>query len=443
MSGAEQEPSVHLISLMEAAPDSRQQDRILTLASDGKIRLYVQRRPGHAVYASSAKRSLTNSVTPAMQERANRAKRRGIPVITNPTLRLEIEYLALAPQDARRLLEAKSAYVRSFRGGLKAVADEATRQHVGLEFTPSTLCLCPEAATIERELLILEAPEHAVRIEWGDVFLDRQEAALAADSSYAFLTKAASSAVRAISDQKRHGHQLTFDPVEDVPIDDQGLPPPMNTDRELEDPFQLQSRAPGVFVLYAAAKHFYGSGHVVSASQRNVESWLRDANNPIAKWAVGRSGSYSKLVNSSNATLAYKLIRPRHNEYQGEQADGAAKLLDAKTVRKALKKYRPEGKDFDHISRRLCVVMLAVDLWERLNKTAAPPKSNPSAVEEHQLRLIAEFGCELESWGFGYEDERETVIDFVIWPSKFLTARKKRERVFKEALQEKGKLPAT
>ncbi len=73
---------------------------------------------------------------------------------------------------------------------------------------------------------------------------------------------------------------------EDVFVDEQFTAklPPIENDEE-EDRFQLRSRAPAVFVLYVAAKHFYGPTRPDSVNQKTVMKWFNDHKNQAVAWA--------------------------------------------------------------------------------------------------------------------------------------------------------------
>lgn len=65
MNGSKLDAYLRLVPLIEAAPDVSQQSRILTLAAENKIHLYIPVPPERTVYAGSAKLSVSNSMTPS------------------------------------------------------------------------------------------------------------------------------------------------------------------------------------------------------------------------------------------------------------------------------------------------------------------------------------------------------------------------------------------
>lgn len=370
MIDAQQPEPIRLVPLVEAAPDASQQSHILALAAEGRLRLYVQRRPGQAVYAGSAKRSLSNSITPMMQEQVNEARRRNIPVIHNLTPCREIDFLALAPKDAQGLLVARVACVQQFPGGLKPISTEVERQQSWLEFVPAQLYLRPIGGTVGHGPWILEAGEHAIKVERPDVFLSERDAK---------------------------------EPEED-------------------DCFQFRLYAPGVFVLCAAAKHFFGPNPPDSFNQDAVKKWLLDHRNQAVSWAYRSFNNYEELATEANRRLAYKLIDTRYDLDKIDRRKRPSKPLDAKALQKAMA-YRRGG----YVSDRLSLVALAVKHWAELTEANPAPEGGAAAIASHQLDLIDKLRREVRKWGVDSGSEQLSIVDFVTWPKLAADYRKARK----------------
>ncbi|WP_159082235.1 hypothetical protein [Rhodanobacter thiooxydans] len=412
MSDAQPPEPIRLVPLVDAAPDASQQSRILTLAAESKIRLYVPVPPAKAVYASSAKLSVSNSMTPTMQQKETEARRTGKPVITNPTPCPEIDFLVLTPKDARYLLAASFAHVRWFPGGLKTKSNEKIQQQGGLEFVPAPLCLCPEGAAVDRGPLTLEAPEHAIRIERRDVLLDRRAMELLADPTNTTIapTVPTSEVARTGSDSVGRWDLPAYVPFEDVPEEDQPLPPPA-TWSDKDDPFNLRSRAPGVFVLYVAAKHFFGSEGTDPASQRAVADWIKRPSALVQEWISTLPGQYDKLANKTNTRLANKLLDPEHDERKDSNPKSSATPLSGDALGRAWK-YR-DGTSY--ISERFSLVLLAVDYWQQL--LSGDVDHDASRIPAKRLtKYVNKLYTEVERYGFITKEEMHAVVKFVIWP---------------------------
>lgn len=390
MSSSEQEPSVHLISLMEAAPDPRQQDRILTLAADGEVRLYIQKSPGLDVYAGSKKHHLFHGITRLMQEQGNEIQPGSSPTTANPALSSEIQFLALVPVHAQGLLHGRLVMVTWFDGGLKLTRSDAMHPHGRLEYVAAQFWMGHEGAILNDD----GTPWFGQMVNRRDVLLDRRVLGLAVDPSTNSPSTVAASTI-----DTRISYQL-------------------------ENVFQLQSRAPGVFLLYAAAEHFYNSGHTDSVNQDKVKKWLKnDGNNPAATWASGRFNNYEKLATEANRRLAYKLIDTGYDLDKIGRKKRPGKPLDAKAVQSALE-YRTGG----YVSDRLALVALAVKHWEELTEANPAKEGDVAAKATHQLDLIDKLRREVRKWGIDSGSELDSIIDFVTWPELAADYRKAKKK---------------
>ncbi|MEW9623201.1 hypothetical protein [Rhodanobacter geophilus] len=414
MTDTQQLEPIRLVPLVEAVPDADQQSRILALAAESKLRLYVPVPLERVVYTGSAKLDVSSCVTPTVRQKMAEAKRRGALVIKKPTLCREVDFLALAPNDAQSLLVARMARVQQFPGGLKLIPAKVEHEQSGLEFVPAQLYLRPAGETIDRGPWILEAGEHAIRIDWQDVLLDRRAIGMLKNSVD---TDVPIATVDGIANTDiGHGTLPAYVPFEDVPEEDQPLPPPLPMMKlEEDDPFNLRSRAPAVFVLYAAAKYFFDEPRYPPIKQNLLEDWFSDRRVPVIAWITQIQGNYAGLTRERNVRLAFKLIHPKNDKRKWASSDYQSKEISPAIVDEA-SKYRENVEHY--VSKRLSVVILALDHWEQLNKVSSDHQKN-AVTAEHQVKLMDKLRDELRKWRFDSDDERKTIVDFVTWPQRY------------------------
>lgn len=405
MSGVEQDPTAHLVSLIEVAPDPRQQDRILTLAADGEVRLYVPKSPGLDVYVASSKHHLYYGITRLLEERVDETQLGSSPTPTNPVLSSEIQYLALVPLDALRLLNGWLAIVEWFDGGLKVTRSDAMHPHGRLEYVAARFFFGREGAILNDD----GTPWFGLQVNRRDVLLDRRMLGLTVDSNANSAPSVATSAIDtragAISYQPEPRLSL------DESIKEKPLASPSLAMQEVEDAFQLQSRAPGAFVLYSAAKHFFGPNHADTASQRAVANWIKNPSVQIRDWISTLPGDYEKLANEANSRLANKLITPEYKDPKSRDPRIQPKPLSGDALGQAWK-YRDGAP---HISERFSLVLLAVGFWQQLlcDDTAYTAGSIPVA---RLLKYVNMLFTEVAKYGFTSKEEMRAIVNFVIWP---------------------------
>ncbi|UJM85099.1 hypothetical protein [Rhodanobacter denitrificans] len=358
---------------MEIAAEASYQRHILALAAAfTRPSLYIQIPSGKAAYSSNLKRSVHDDTSWQTQQRVAEARSKGVLVIRNPTLCHDISFVALAPEDVRRLAITGVVHVQRFIGGVKAISAQGDP-----EYMHAVLCLRPALEPVGSSPLILDSPEHATRVELRDVLLDR--------GAMGLLTGLADA--------------------------DGG-----------DNPFNLQVRAPGVFVLYAAAKHFFGPNPPDSFNQGTVKKWLLDHRNQAVSWAYRSFNNYKELATEANRRLACKLIDTRYDLDKIDRRKRPGKPLDAKGLQKAMA-YRRGG----YVSDRLSLVALAVEKWAALTEANPAPESGAAAIASHQLDLVDKLRRELLKWGIDSTSERDSVVDFVTWPKLAADYRKARK----------------
>jgi hypothetical protein len=165
MSGTKHDAPLDLVPLVEVAAEASQQRHILTLiAALTRPSLYIPIPPGKVAYSNNAKRSVHDDTSWQAQQRVAEARSRGVTVIRNPTLCRDISFVALAPEDVRRLATAGIVYVQRFIGGVKVIPAQGSP-----EYMPAALCLRPALEPVGSSPLILDSPEHAIRVELRDV----------------------------------------------------------------------------------------------------------------------------------------------------------------------------------------------------------------------------------------------------------------------------------
>jgi hypothetical protein len=406
MSGTEHDVLLDLVPLVEVAAEASQQRHILTLAAAlTRPSLYIQIPPGKAAYSSSLKRSAHDDTNWQTQQRVAEARRRDVSVIRNPTLRRDISFVALAPEDVRRLATAGVVHVQRFIGGVNAASAQGSPRYM-----PAALCLRPALEPVDSSLLILDSTAYAIRVELRDVLLDCSAMGLLADSADADLSTVITDGVA--NTGINQGELAVYVPFEDVPEEDQPLPPPLSMmETEGNDPFNLGSRAPGVFVLYSAAKHFFGSNHVDTSGQRAVANWIKNPSVSIRDWISTLPGDYKKLANEANSRLANKLIAPEYKDPKSRTPLIQPKPLSGDALGQAWK-YR-DGVPY--ISKRFSLVLLAVDFWQQLlcDDTAYAAGSIPVA---RLLKYVNMLFTEVGKYGFTSKEEMRAIVDFVIWP---------------------------
>lgn len=406
MTDTQQPETIRLVPLAEVAPEASQRSRILQLAADRAIpALYIQMPPGKVAYSNNAKRSVHNDTSWQTQQRVAEARSKDVAVIHNPILRRDISFVALAPEDVRRLATAGVVHVQQFIGGMKAVTAQGSP-----EYMPAALCLRPALEPVGPSPLTLDSPEHAIRVELRDVLLDCSAMGLLADSADADLSTVITDGVA--NTGIGQGELAVYVPFEDVPEEDQPLPPPLSMmETEGNDPFNLGSRAPGVFVLYSAAKHFFGSNHVDTSGQRAVANWIKNPSVSIRDWISTLPGDYKKLANEANSRLANKLIAPEYKDPKSRTPLIQPKPLSGDALGQAWK-YRD---DVPYISERFSLVLLAVDFWQQLlcDDTAYAAGSIPVA---RLLKYVNTLFTEVGKYGFTSKEEMRAIVDFVIWP---------------------------
>jgi hypothetical protein len=369
----EHDAPVDLVPLVEIAAEASQQRHILALAAAfTRPSLYIQIPSGKAAYSSNLKRSVHDDTSWQTQQRVAEARSKGVLVIRNPTLCHDISFVALAPEDVRRLAITGVVHLQQFIGGIKAISAQG-----GLEYMPAVLCLRPALEPVGSSPLILDSPEHATRVELRDVLLDRSTMGLLTDFADA----------------------------------DEG-----------DNPFNLRVRAPGVFVLYAAAKHFFGPNPPDSFDQGSVKKWLLDDRNQAVSWACRSFNNYEELATEANRRLAYKLIDTRYDLDRIDRRKRPGKPLDAKALQKAMA-YRRGG----YVSDRLSLAALAVEHWAELTEANPAPEGDATAIARHHLYLIGRLRREVRKWGIDSLSEQESVVDVVTWPKLAADYRKARK----------------
>lgn len=411
MSGTDLDKPLRLVPLMEAAPDTAKRNQILTLAANGKIILFVQVKPDQVAYADQpswiapdpASHRIRRTISLQTQNTIDRDRRRGVPVIVFPEPRREVAFLALEPMHAQSLLAAQSVHTQWFPSGLKL--ERGFLEPVAF---PSKLRLRPSGDVGAPGPWREGASEHTFKIELRDVLLDDRVPSRVEELVKSLTPK---TVARIEAKPESTGQVLTprwsglsdTKSSFDIPEGDELL---LSHVVETGDPYGLRERAPGVFVLYAAARHFYEKPRVTDVVRKDVVEWLQSDN-----WKT-----FSKLFNKTNASLAFKFINLKHSPGRGSNDNWVAKSFTPDILAIAKQKYQqPPHKPY--ISDYLAMIIHASDRWGELTAKSYPNGIKP---DEHMLRLIEEFRMELFDWKFSGSAERQAVVDIVIWPTRIV-----------------------
>lgn len=378
MIGAESTNHIRLVPLMDAAPDTERRQQILGLAAGGKVRLYTQVPPGLMAYAERHAASedadhdshyAHHSITLPEKLAIDQARREGRPVYPDPLP--EVAFVALKSSDARTLLTSRSVLSQVFFHGLRfppAVAHQPLDVYVPVKFS-TMICLQTDADGHPPRPWVPPTGAQTLRLTWDDVRIDDQ-----------------------------------------VPSSLKTLMAMDRSPRALDDPHDLRERAPGVFVLYAAARHFYPSGMNRKIKREEVTTWLKSS-----EWK-----DYSKLFNAGTRDLAFKFINPGNDRRQGDNDNWRS--VDFKED--ALATARATYKNHACVGDALAMIMHAADRWHDL-LTEPPPPSQHTKVEvqrtaKQMLDLTQRLSAELLLLGFSGAGERKAIVDIVIWPKRIV-----------------------
>lgn len=357
MSDRHQGRGVQLVSLMKGLPNAKSRDRLLTLATHGSVHLFVAVPPGQVVYGESLGLGASRSYHQA-QALAKIAL--GAEGIAYPAVYLDIRFLALKPSQAAALQAAGTVNVHWFQSGLQLHA--ADKDHLNGWLEPHTLfppfCLRPAKQAEEDALLppdpIMDAlPAHTLTIGLEDIYIDAQVPA-------ALMSGAASAEV-------------------------------------VDDPHELVDRAPGVFVLYCAAKHFYGAQASPQGSRDEVFKWLQ-------------SQSEKKLYNKTVTGQLAKLIDPSYRRGSGVGEK------DQKAFDKALiqsQEFSAKYKRDSFITDALALILHVTDWWHDKGAENAKSESPKS-----KATLRNDLHEKLEALGFYGKEELEAIRRMVMWPDR-------------------------
>jgi hypothetical protein len=275
----------------------------------------------------------------------------------------EIEYLALEPEDIAHIEQNGHVEVRWFIAGLR-LHHEVTKRSLGFyeeTHLSGHLYLRRSSITGRRveqliDQLVFTYPSVALRVEVDDIYVDESRL----------------SAVDA----------------------------PAKPSMEDEDPHRLFDRAPGVHTLYSAARHFHMPKSASNPKRDDILRWLR-------------THGAKKLYNSTVAKQAAKFANPRYRRGSGitkrDQKPFDAHLL-TDVVFKA--KYCQES----FVKEPLAIILHATDWWISLIAQNAEQSSSLNAIK--MLSLVAQLRDQLRKWGFSGVDERERLVDIIIWPER-------------------------
>jgi hypothetical protein len=417
MSTIDQERGIRLAPLVETAPDVDKRNQILALAASGKISLFVQVKPGYVAYADKTPRIATSpvgsdirrSVSLQTQRAIDEDRRRGLPVIVFPERRADVAFLALEPAHAQVLLTAQSVQVHWFPSGLMLVGEFLVPLSL-----PSRLCLRPYGDRGSPGPWRNAPSEHTFKFEWSDVLLDDrvpsrlEELANAPSPTAVTLPGPATEGAGGVLTPRWSG-LATAGSSFDIPDDDLSLLSPTVT---INDPFGLRERAPGVFVLYAAAKEFYEKPRAVPVENNDVIDWL----------ASSKEKDLEKLFNAENARQACKFINPKHDKSQSDKNTWAEKPFRPDVLAHASKKYR-QPLYSSYVSHYLAVIIHAADEFHasvRWKELAAEPKPKQLKYAKEMLDIIGRFEAVLLEWKFSGKTELRAAVDIVIWDQRIV-----------------------
>jgi hypothetical protein len=418
MSGSDHDGHLRLVPLMEAAPDTGKRNQILTLAANGKIILFVQVKPGQVAYADQpswiapdpASHRVRRTISLQTQNTIDRDRRRGVPVIVFPEPHREVAFFALEPMHAQSLLAAQSVHTQWFPSGLKL--ERGFLEPVAF---PSKLCLRPSGDVGAPGPWRDGSSEHTFKIELRDVLLDDRVPSRVEELVKSLTPK---TVARIEAKPESTGQVLTprwsgladTKSSFDIPEGDELLLSPVV---ETGDPYGLRERAPGVFVLYAAARHFYEKPRVTDVVRKDVVEWLQSDD-----WKT-----FSKLFNKTNAPLVFKFINPSYNPLKGRNENWMAKPFPSEILARASQKYQQYPYS-SYISDYLAIIVHAADEFhasDQWKKLIAQSNSDEAKLAKQKLDKIERFKKVLhDDWGFLGKAELGAVVDIVIWPTRIV-----------------------
>jgi hypothetical protein len=363
----DQQPSheepIRLVSLTTSLTNATKRNRLLQLAAKGEASLYVSVPPGKVAYAESLGIDRPRTILTNRFDRTRALTRHqasgGGPAITYPVAHPEIRFLKLKPIDAASLKAAGTVDVHWFSAGLKLQSTDAEDSEgwlVPYTFLPP-FCLrsaelSGQESPFDLGLIIDAAPEHTLKIGSGDLYIDaRIPAALMS-----------------------------------------GSPSP----EVVDDPYGLVDRAPGVFVLYCAAKHFYGNEASPKGSRDEVMEWLQ---------SQGEKKLYNKTVTGQLA----KLIDPSYRRGSGVSEEEQQAFDEALIQSLGFSaKYKR-----DSITDALALILHVTDWWR--DECAGNAKSKSPKSKATLRNTLHE---KLEALGFYGKEELEAVRRVVMWPER-------------------------
>ncbi len=351
-----------LVPLLDEVSPAEMRGTLPALVHDGEVVLYVRVPAGKVVYMdgirllpatfSDAANSWSRSLSPYDLSQVRKARKSGIPAIQNPMIVPDAIYLAMAPKDARLLLEMERREVCWFPFAVQFSPDSGTGSKHLTRLIPwqSLCCLRPNDGQPKRGPWIGHDPAHALAIELRDVFVE----------------------------------QNALDTVL----------------RAKEDPMGLRGTSPGVYVLCRAAARFNDPEKGVQEQQPAVQEWVRNE--------ARACGVNDWLFNNGVLKLVRKLINTKHNERQGvpSPAEFDLSVLSDNEAR--------AFGQLHWMSKRLMLTVHAARCWQQIVSGQERPWEDVSP--DDQMRMTRNLGKWLDDWGFTGEGEHKAVWSIAIYP---------------------------
>ena len=363
MSDTDPQTRIRLVSLAltpSGTPRPKQDvDRAFEFAMGGEVRLYAALPPGKKTYVNPGLRVVTKSDrghtthkvdgSSAMADYSDRAD----------LIQPDVTYVALDPDHVKDLRTLRRAEGSTFPSGLAPHPIEALARDgwmVPRQF-PSSLDLCSAAEAAEGRTrtmadrtggITISYPTGGINFEPMDILVDERDIAL-------------------LENQQA-------------------------SDRD--DPYHLQDRSPGVFVLYCAAERYYEQLEREEVTREDVAMWV--------------SKQLPDLYGKTYANRAVKLIHPDYSRTNGLLLKDQRPLDPAILSRQ---KFRDKYLKPTFVNEPLALTIYVTHWWLtecKKSEIKRKPKIRPTRTQVEK---------KLDEIGF-YQKEREALTRIVMWPDR-------------------------